>query len=769
MPARERSPSTMPLSPSHPASREKSPNPSSHHHDLHDCSMCLSAYLQSLNTVCGTACRLSQCLAQSCGDEAGPGLVREVAEAWEGVARSVGVASASVKNQMLVLVQEAQSTRQDPMASQADRRADLQRVVMMMLSAFLGLQQQFSVAVLERFSGVVAALREEGLKQGSSHPSDLPAQGQHLLGPVAARESPSLEDKTPGRPPSAGTSRPQTAWVGPASPGASNLTPGNCQTLAPGSAWPPDAISRRWSMVDGWATLGNFSLLASRRWSVPEADGEGGTASGAGPWGGLTPTSRDSSVTRSPTHSRSTTPDPKGQGSFISNEELQDVIDLLSIPLSDPPAPGKGGDGGVGRPSFDGGGGGGGGVIGRNSFDGGVGGARNSIDSSGRNSFDSGLGGRNSFDIGSGSRNSFDGGGGARNSFDGGGGAARNSFDGGGSGGRNSFDAGGTGGPRNSFDGGGGGGTGGGGGISPVGLSPTHHHHHQNPLQHPSIAQLFEEATKQHQQQQPQPPIKPPQSPQQQLPYHHHQQHPHQHHTQLHHHQPQQPFTARRSIGEIVPETPDRSSQVSTPLWPPSGIAPGVTLTECPGASGDQDSPLPLWTEGVGCERRGGGGGQARDSAHRASWPAAAPPPSLMWAGLEGLTGGSDRLGGAEEDGLASSISPACSPQYRRHSTDTTHLAPHHPHHLTGTPTTTASAAAAAIATTAPASIPKTRSSDNIAQVRAGGGGCHGGGAQASTGGSCLDNNLQHLLLLNSLLPASSPPSPTSQYSLFTS
>lgn len=83
---------------------------------------------QSLNTVCGTACRLSQCLAQSCGDDAGPGLVREVAEAWEGVARSVGVASAAVKNQMLVLVQEAQSSRQDPMISQADRRADLQRV-----------------------------------------------------------------------------------------------------------------------------------------------------------------------------------------------------------------------------------------------------------------------------------------------------------------------------------------------------------------------------------------------------------------------------------------------------------------------------------------------------------------------------------------------------------------------------------------------------------------------------------------------------------------
>lgn len=176
-----------------------------------------------------------------------------------------------------------------------------------MLSAFLGLQQQFSLAVLDRFSRVVEALREEGSKQGSSLLSD-PAPGQHLLGPAAARESPSLEDKTPGRPPSAGTSRPQTAWVGPASPGASNLSPGICQTLAPSSVWPPDAISRRWSMVDGWATLGNFNLLASRRWSVPEADGEGGAAAGAGPWGGLTPTSRDSSVTRSPTHSRSTTP-----------------------------------------------------------------------------------------------------------------------------------------------------------------------------------------------------------------------------------------------------------------------------------------------------------------------------------------------------------------------------------------------------------------------------------------------------------------------------
>lgn len=177
-----------------------------------------------------------------------------------------------------------------------------------MLSAFLGLQQQFSVAVLERFSGVVAALREEGLKQGTSLLSDLPASAQHLLGSGGARENPCLEDKTPGRPPSSGTSRSQTAWTGPASPGASTLSPGTCHTLTPGSAWPPDAISRRWSMVDGWSNLGSFSLLASRRWSVPEADGEGGATSGAGPWGSLTPTSRDSSVTRSPTHSRSTTP-----------------------------------------------------------------------------------------------------------------------------------------------------------------------------------------------------------------------------------------------------------------------------------------------------------------------------------------------------------------------------------------------------------------------------------------------------------------------------
>ena len=51
-----------------------------------------------------------------------------------------------------------------------------------------------------------------------------------------------------------------------------------------------------------------------------------------------------------------------------------------------------------------------------------------------------------------------------------------------------------------------------------------------------------------------------------------------------------------------------------------------------------------------------------------------------------------------------------------------------------------------------------------LSQVRAGGS-CQGG----APGGSCLDSNLQHLLLLNSLLPASSPPSPTSQYSLFTS
>lgn len=51
--------------------------------------------------------------------------VREAADAWEGVARAVGVASAAVKTQMLVLLQEVQS-RQD--MSDTIRRQEISRV-----------------------------------------------------------------------------------------------------------------------------------------------------------------------------------------------------------------------------------------------------------------------------------------------------------------------------------------------------------------------------------------------------------------------------------------------------------------------------------------------------------------------------------------------------------------------------------------------------------------------------------------------------------------
>lgn len=91
--------------------------------------------------MCGTACRLSQCLAQVAAESGyvdsytniGQGAtqpVREAADAWEGVARAVGVASAAVKTQMLVLLQEVQS-RQD--MSENARRQEINRVSLVKL------------------------------------------------------------------------------------------------------------------------------------------------------------------------------------------------------------------------------------------------------------------------------------------------------------------------------------------------------------------------------------------------------------------------------------------------------------------------------------------------------------------------------------------------------------------------------------------------------------------------------------------------------------
>ncbi|KAK7075802.1 hypothetical protein SK128_016526, partial [Halocaridina rubra] len=752
---RERSPSlvaSLPLSPSHPSSREKSPNPASQ--DLHDCSMCLSAYIQSLNTVCGTACRLSQCLAQVSAESgygetyinpsqaASSQPVREAADAWESVARAVGVASAAVKTQMLVLLQEVQ-TRPD--LSDPVRRQEIHRVTQAMLSAFLGLQYQFSAVVIERFTTILQSLRDESQCMPSQTPGNiyinkssstgLPShysdfsqqipmssqyvsqmQGQHSWLPgqqaqvglkgaqtVPLLESPVKEEKSRSRHPSGGHSRHSSTapgWsnsgsgVGCPSSGSyssnsnygsslslsvnsgNTLSPGSCYGLFPYvnggaiSGWPNDAISRRWSMggpsADNWernSSLGPFTLIANRRWSVPEASEHdasamseadsmmdlysssgfqgdwsgtiGGSSASWGSRGVLHVPSRDSSVTRSPSHSRSVTPDPGRQPSFISNEELQEVIDLLSLPLMiDVVASGNGGHSSAVQEGGGTAGGGGQGTNGSSVGSGNVGGGTV-------------VGGSNGIGTSNGG--------------------------GGGVGGSNSAER-----------------------ASPVTYSPSHHS---------SLTQLFEEVNKQQPkplqpqaqklitQPQPQTLITPlpqqpvmqvpqpqisPQQQQQQPPQTYREQIPPQ--SQFHQKiqppqqspqpsqsvQPPQMLTKSCSapscsLGDIVVEAPETNTQVSTPLWPPSGIAPGVTLTEC--SSGEEKATLPLWTEGIGCERRQGSS-LGRDAPNRASWPAAS---TLLWAGLDGFVSEGD----GEEGG---SMSPVNLPQYRRHSTDITHL-----------------------------------------------------------------------------------------------
>lgn len=71
--------------------------------------------------MCGTACRLAQCLAQvgfrsedgkNGGDVSSgssshlPQLLKDVADTWEGIARAIGVSTTAVKSQMLLLLQE---------------------------------------------------------------------------------------------------------------------------------------------------------------------------------------------------------------------------------------------------------------------------------------------------------------------------------------------------------------------------------------------------------------------------------------------------------------------------------------------------------------------------------------------------------------------------------------------------------------------------------------------------------------------------------------
>lgn len=319
------------------------------------------------------------------------------------------------------------------------------QVAQAMLSAFLGLQYQFSAVVIERFTAILQALRDDsqsygcqsmtsqglpsqgvpsqgissqapmGLPMGGKtcqgplpgqvgEPQQLPVSSQYVpqvagqpswppsgsqpppppslppglkgVQPVPLLESPGKEDKPRSRHPSGGHSRHSPAAPGWSNPGSAvgvpnntsynsnsnyasslslsmnssnTLSPGSCYGLfshmngGGGAGWHTDAISRRWSMggpsTEGWersSSLGPFSLIANRRWSVPEAsehdvsnmseadsmndfyglqgDWSGTIGCGSTSWGSrgvLQLPSRDSSVTRSPSHSRSVTPGKK--------------------------------------------------------------------------------------------------------------------------------------------------------------------------------------------------------------------------------------------------------------------------------------------------------------------------------------------------------------------------------------------------------------------------------------------------------------------------
>ncbi|KAB7505430.1 hypothetical protein Anas_00396 [Armadillidium nasatum] len=422
-------------SPSHLNSREKLVS------QVQDCSMSIAAYIQSLNTVCGAAYRLAQCLAQvdiDCGSGDVPDLglplsvlLKDTSELWEGIARGVGVSSTSVKNHLLLLLQEAQA-RQTLEHSESVRKAEITKTIRSVLSTFLNFQCQFSCVIIERFSGILQHVKEENdglsspgtdcnttvnheLHRPNISPASSPhnprssppqksmqyslissqpfpqAMSQHLtIQPQNAllqiaqlsnkgschNDGSSAGEESDSRHSSGGSSSalqtpPISSWMftPPHSSQRSN-------TLFPEliSSRKMDLLNenmlRRWSMEcsstseDFWRNknyyLEPFNLMGSRRWSVPETieydfpcpdicdpyscyhcNHFGSFSTGSSsrnpslPKGNSNRISRESSCTRSPSHSRSITPDQSRRVSTVSNEELQDVIDLLSFPMCD--------------------------------------------------------------------------------------------------------------------------------------------------------------------------------------------------------------------------------------------------------------------------------------------------------------------------------------------------------------------------------------------------------------------------------------------------
>lgn len=285
--------------------------------DVNECISGWLSYLQNLNALCGSGSRLSHCLASLLPPEhqsACGGRAAQCQAAWDDLSKVVAATSTNIRTQVVQALQEL--IGQSPVAASNDTGQVLapaqQATVCHSLMTMISLQYQFCMACCECL-GMMApchcCVSGDANQQKAHDPDCIVTTLQHYFNRLYVPTTP--------------TSR---------SP-----------LLFP--LWPLQSPQRRWSEAAAREVTGpgigdtlSAEDGAMRRWSMPwDSTGQNEQH---GQWTGrLYP--KDNKLTvpggiASQERSRSTTPESLWHSSLASQEELTDIISLLSCRPNQP-------------------------------------------------------------------------------------------------------------------------------------------------------------------------------------------------------------------------------------------------------------------------------------------------------------------------------------------------------------------------------------------------------------------------------------------------
>ncbi|XP_069695855.1 uncharacterized protein [Periplaneta americana] len=273
--------------------------------EISDCLSGWLTYLQMLTGLCGAGSRLSHCLGTMVQDTSSPchAVATQCQATWEELVKATANASTVVKAQVIPTLQEV-NTASDSDADSQKAHEHNQQVVCGSLMTFINLQYQFCVACCD-FLGAMA--NSNCCQMNEATPT---RHNSECIVGIIQQCFAQLYNPTPPPPP-----------------------PGSHRSVRSPLHFPLCSLQgpqRRWSEAAAGEVSGETSEGTMRRWSMPWESSR--LAEHHTAWHGrLNPPSKLAVPSaNSQDRSRSTTPDSVWHSSLASQEELQEVIQLLS-------------------------------------------------------------------------------------------------------------------------------------------------------------------------------------------------------------------------------------------------------------------------------------------------------------------------------------------------------------------------------------------------------------------------------------------------------